>query len=86
MGAVVFMVGLTAGMLALGLDWPTALGVALFEAFWGGLGFGVMVAGVTYISKHEHVSPPVVVGARRNVTPADDVTLDAATRQVEPAA
>ena len=30
-----------------------AVGLGLFIAFWGGLGFGTMVGGVTWVSQHE---------------------------------
>lgn len=52
-GMVLFFIGIGVTMLALGLTGPAALGIALFEAGFGGLGFGAMTGGVIYISRHE---------------------------------
>ncbi len=52
-GMVLFFVGIGGAMLALGLTGPAALGIGLFEAGFGGLGFGAMTGGVIYISRHE---------------------------------
>ena len=43
-------------LLAMGLagyGWGPGAGLAAFTAFWGGLGFGSMVGGVTYLSSLE---------------------------------
>lgn len=47
-GVVVSFVGVTIGVLALGVEGGSAIGIGLFVAFWGGLGFGTMVGGVIY--------------------------------------
>lgn len=53
-GVVIAMVGVTLGMLAADVEWQSAVGLGLFVAFWGGLGFGTMVGGVVWVSNHEH--------------------------------
>ncbi len=53
-GVVIAMVGVTVGMLAADIEWQSAVGLGVFVAFWGGLGFGTMVGGVVWVSKHEH--------------------------------
>lgn len=56
-GAIIGMflagIGVTAGMLASGLTSAESIGVGLMAAFWGGLGFGSMVGGVTFLSRNE---------------------------------
>lgn len=47
-GVVISFIGVTIGILALGADSGSAIGIGLFAAFWGGLGFGSMVGGVVY--------------------------------------
>lgn len=47
-GVVASFVGVTVGMLAAGIEWSSSIGLGLFIAFWGGLGFGTMVGGVVY--------------------------------------
>ena len=53
LGAVLSFLGVTFGMHALGAVWASALGLGLFVAFWGGLGFGAMVGGVVYATRLE---------------------------------
>jgi len=67
-GIVVFLFGTAAVMLAVGLTWQAALGLGLFLAFWGGLGFGAMCGGVLYLLKHEATSAPVSNPATSQVT------------------
>lgn len=43
----------TGGALALHQKWQSAVGLAAFTSFWGGLGFGSMVAGVVYLTHAE---------------------------------
>jgi hypothetical protein len=52
-GVVVAFVGTTVGILLAGQEAGSAVGLGLFIAVWGGLGFGSMVGGVTWVSKHE---------------------------------
>jgi hypothetical protein len=47
-GCLVSLVGVTVWMLALGIETASAIGLGLFVAFWGGLGFGAMIGGVRY--------------------------------------
>lgn len=47
-GVGVSFVAVTVGMLAAGVEWSSSVGLGLFVAFWGGLGFGTMVGGVVY--------------------------------------
>lgn len=56
-GVVLSFIGVTVGILTMGIEWQSALGLGLFVAFWGGLGFGSMVGGVIYafgIETSEH--------------------------------
>lgn len=56
-GVILSFVGVTIGMLAVDVEMSSALGLGLFVAFWGGLGFGTMVGGVVYafgLEKNEH--------------------------------
>lgn len=50
-GMALAVVGVTLAMLACGVDRLAAVGLGAFIAVWGGLGFGVMVAGVVWVSK-----------------------------------
>ena len=52
-GVVLAFIGTTLGMLAAGVEMGSALGLGLFVAFWGGLGFGCMVGGVVWVSANE---------------------------------
>lgn len=58
-GIVLSFTGTLGGMLAAGAELESALGIAVFVAFWGGLGFGTMVGGVTWVSANEeHAAHP----------------------------
>ncbi|MCB0988496.1 MAG: hypothetical protein H6519_01445 [Microthrixaceae bacterium] len=52
-GAVLAFIATTVGMIGAGAETGAAVGLGLFIAFWGGLGFGTMVGGVTWVSQHE---------------------------------
>ncbi len=52
-GVVLSFVVVAAGVLALGEGWGAALGLGAFVGFWGGLGFGAMVGGVTWATRAE---------------------------------
>ena len=49
-GMVLALAVVTLGLLAWGATAPESLGVAIFAAFWGGIGFGSMVGGVVFVS------------------------------------
>lgn len=49
-GAVISFIAIGAGILALDVEWGSALGLGVFIAWWGGIGFGVMLAGVVWLS------------------------------------
>lgn len=51
-GAIISFIAIAAGILALDVEWGSALGLGIFIAWWGGLGFGVMLAGVIWLSFH----------------------------------
>ncbi|MEO6627420.1 MAG: hypothetical protein ABIP03_02505 [Aquihabitans sp.] len=50
-GVVLAFIFVTGGMLATGTAWQSAVGLGVFVAFWGGVGFGSMLGGVTYVSR-----------------------------------
>jgi hypothetical protein len=50
-GMALSVVGVTLAMVACGVDRLAAIGLGAFIAVWGGLGFGVMVAGVIWVTK-----------------------------------
>ncbi len=52
-GVVLSFVGTTVGMLLADIEPGSAVGLGLFIAFWGGLGFGTMVGGVVWVSNNE---------------------------------
>lgn len=49
-GALISFLVIGAGILALDVEWGSAVGIGLFIAWWGGIGFGVMLAGVVWLS------------------------------------
>ncbi|MCB1037987.1 MAG: hypothetical protein R2701_09500 [Acidimicrobiales bacterium] len=51
--AVVSFLAVCATVLAEGESLGSAIGLGLFIAFWGGLGFGAMVGGVVFASRVE---------------------------------
>lgn len=55
-GVVLSFVGTTVGMLLADVEFGSAVGLGLFIAFWGGLGFGTMVGGVVWVSNEEERS------------------------------
>lgn len=57
LGVVVAFLGTTVGMLAADVELGSAVGLGIFMGFWGGLGFGTMVGGVTWVSRHEEHPP-----------------------------
>lgn len=65
-GVILSFVGVTIGMLAVDVELSSALGLGLFVAFWGGLGFGTMIGGVVYafgLEQNEHAMGHDAVGA-----------------------
>lgn len=52
-GVVLAFIGTTVGMLLADVELGSALGLGLFVAIWGGLGFGSMVGGVVWVSNNE---------------------------------
>lgn len=53
MGAVLCVLGVGLAMLAFGQPLASAFGLALFVAFWGGVGFGSMLGGVAWATRAE---------------------------------
>lgn len=51
--AIVFFLATAIGMRLNGQSWATAVGLGLFVAFWGGLGFGGMSGGVRHALRLE---------------------------------
>lgn len=52
-GVVVSFVGVSGALLAAGQGIGASLGLGAFVAFWGGLGFGVMIGGVVWATRSE---------------------------------
>ena len=52
-GVVASFVVTTVGMLLADVEMASAVGLGLFIAFWGGLGFGTMVGGVVWVSNND---------------------------------
>lgn len=52
-GVVLSFFSVLLAMGVAGYGWGPGAGLAAFTAFWGGLGFGSMVGGVTYLSSLE---------------------------------
>ena len=49
-------VGVVVTMRLLDVEWGSAIGLGLFIAFWGGLGFGAMVGGVVHADRLERLA------------------------------
>lgn len=81
-GVVVSFVGVTVGILSAGATaWQSAVGLGVFVAFWGGLGFGSMMGGVAWLSKLETMSPPAT---NARTTPAPTRLAEARRPVVRP--
>jgi hypothetical protein len=52
-GVAASFLGVGGAFLAAGQGWRTAIGMGLFVAVWGGLGFGGMLGGVIWASRME---------------------------------
>lgn len=55
-GTVVSLVGVVTTMRLLDVEWASAIGLGLFVAFWGGLGFGSMIGGVVHADRLERLA------------------------------
>lgn len=55
-GAITSMIAVVATMRLLDVEWASAIGLGLFVAFWGGLGFGSMVGGVVQADRLERLA------------------------------
>ncbi|MBX3315095.1 MAG: hypothetical protein KF906_12345 [Actinobacteria bacterium] len=55
-GVVVSMVGMVVSMRLLDVEWASAIGLGLFIAFWGGIGFGAMIGGVVHADRLERLA------------------------------
>ena len=55
-GAITSMIAVVAAMRLLDVEWASAIGLGLFVAFWGGLGFGSMVGGVVHADRLERLA------------------------------
>lgn len=81
-GVVVSFVGVTVGILSAGgTAWQSAVGLGVFVAFWGGLGFGSMMGGVAWLSKLETTSAPAT---NATTTPAPTSLAEARRPFVRP--
>ncbi len=52
-GAIASFLAVGGGILLAGQGVAAAIGLGLFTAFWGGLGFGAMIAGVVWATRLE---------------------------------
>lgn len=55
-GVAASMIAVVATMRLLDVEWASAIGLGLFVAFWGGLGFGAMVGGVVHADRMERLA------------------------------
>ncbi len=55
-GVAVSFIGVGGAFLAGGQGWGPALGMGAFVAAWGGLGFGVMVGGVVWLTRADEAA------------------------------
>ena len=87
-GFTLSLIGVTAGLLVAGQELSTAIGLGLFTAVWGGLGFGAMMGGVMYLERAAKApeperSAPSIAAARRStnrpVAPSGSEDLPAAS-------
>ena len=83
-GVTLSMVVVVSGMLALGVETPSAIGLGLFVAFWGGLGFGTMFGGVAYATRIEAGLHPGRHESPERVSPGSTPTENAPNRAGEP--
>lgn len=63
-GVAASFFGVGGAFLAAGQDWATSIGMGLFVAMWGGLGFGGMLGGVVWASRVEESAKRDRVAAR----------------------
>lgn len=63
-GVLVSFFGVGAVLLLMGEGWGAAIGMGLFVAAWGGLGFGGMLGGVIWASRVEQQEERERYGAR----------------------
>lgn len=73
-GVAVSFFGVGGAFLAAGQGWGAAIGMGAFVAFWGGLGFGVMVGGVVWATQAEKAAEQ----ERRETSGADVTDKEAA--------
>ena len=52
-GTLTAFVAITGLLRLAGVEWWSALGLGAFIGFWGGIGFGSMLAGVIWVSRPE---------------------------------
>ena len=52
-GTLSAFVAITGLLRLAGVEWWSALGLGAFIGFWGGIGFGSMLAGVIWVSRPE---------------------------------
>lgn len=72
-GVGVSLVVITVGMMAAGQVWQSSLGLGIFVAFWGGLGFGSMVGGVIYLTRLDAAVEALKTETATGATATDDV-------------
>ncbi len=83
-GVAVSFFGVGGAFLAAGQPWTTAIGMGVFVAMWGGLGFGGMLGGVIWASGVEGSAERERLEARRTVLGAPDLPEQASQPPVNP--
>ncbi|WP_421119637.1 hypothetical protein ACE2AJ_20115 [Aquihabitans daechungensis] len=78
-GVAVSFFGVGGAFLAGGQGWGPSIGMGVFVAMWGGLGFGGMIGGVVWASRVEEAATRERLEALAAAECAEDEPVDALT-------
>ena len=83
-GVAASFFGVGGAFLAAGQPWTTAIGMGVFVAMWGGLGFGGMLGGVIWASRVEGATEHERLEARQEALGAADLPEQASPPACNP--
>lgn len=85
-GVVATLIGITGILLLNGQQLSVALGIGGMSAFWGGLGFGSMLGGVTHVTRQERATArhSVVLSGLDDLHLTDSITRAGSRRESVP--